>query len=202
MGAEAKATLLIGRRSYEGTALLEADELRFRGDTRLRIALRDVSSVSVSAGVLRVEHANGVAAFVLGDVADRWLDTIRSPRTLADQLGVKRGMPVGVLGVEDAEVLADLTAKGATLVIGAVPEQALLVLLRVVEPSELAVLPALATRIARDGAIWVVHPRGEPAVADTVIFGAARHAGLTYTKVVRFSEIDTAEKLVIPRSAR
>jgi hypothetical protein len=48
----------------------------------------------------------------------------------------------------------------------------------------------------------VVHPRGVPAVADTVIFAAASAAGLTYTKVVRFSETDTAEKLVIPRAAR
>jgi hypothetical protein len=48
----------------------------------------------------------------------------------------------------------------------------------------------------------VVHPRGVSAVADTVIFAAAKEAGLTYTKVVRFSDTDTAEKLVIPRAAR
>ena len=37
---------------------------------------------------------------------------------------------------------------------------------------------------------------------ETVIFAAAKPAGLTYTKVVRFSETDTAEKLVIPVAAR
>lgn len=57
-------------------------------------------------------------------------------------------------------------------------------------------------RIARDGAIWEVHPRGDRAVADTVIFTAGKEAGLTPTKVVRFSETDSAEKLVIPRAAR
>ena len=31
---------------------------------------------------------------------------------------------------------------------------------------------------------------------------AAKAAGLTYTKVVRFSDTDTAEKLVIPRASR
>jgi hypothetical protein len=31
---------------------------------------------------------------------------------------------------------------------------------------------------------------------------AQKDAGLTYTKVVRFSETDSAEKLVIPRAAR
>jgi hypothetical protein len=77
-----------------------------------------------------------------------------------------------------------------------------MVLFRVVRPSQLATLGAMTSRIARNGAIWVVHPRGDAAVADTIIFAAARDAGLTYTKVVRFSERDTAEKLVIPRAAR
>lgn len=202
MGAEARTTLKIGRQSYDGTALLESDELRFRGDTRMRIALHDVSAVTAKDGTLRVEHANGVASFVLGDVAESWAEKIRSPRTLADKLGVKRGMQVAVIDVEDRDVMDDLEAKGAQLVIGSVPRDVMMVLVRIVRPSQLATLPAMASRIARNGAIWVVHPRGDASVADTVIFAAARDAGLTYTKVVRFSERDTAEKLVIPRTAR
>ena len=202
MGAEASTTLRIGRQSYEGTALLETDELRFRGTTRLRIALRDVSAVSAKDGTLRVEHANGVASFVLGAAAESWAEKIRSPRTLADKLGVTRGMRVAVIDVDDREILDDLTAKGAELVIGSVPQEAPMVLFRVARPSQLATLGTMASRIARNGAIWVVHPRGEAAVCDTVIFAAARDAGLTYTKVVRFSERDTAEKLVIPRASR
>ncbi|MFL5521991.1 MAG: hypothetical protein ACJ8B6_13700 [Gemmatimonadales bacterium] len=202
MGAEARTTLKIGRQSYDGTALLETDELRFRGETRMRIALRDVSAVSAKDGTLRVEHANGVACFVLGDVAESWAEKIRSPRTLADKLGVKRGMQVAVIDVEDRDILDDLEAKGAQLVLGSVPQDVGMVLFRVVRPSQLASLGAMTSRIARNGAIWVVHPRGDASVADTIIFAAARDAGLTYTKVVRFSERDTAEKLVIPRTAR
>jgi hypothetical protein len=202
VGAEARTTLKIGRQSYDGTALLETDELRFRGDTRMRIALRDVTAVSAADGTLRVEHANGVACFVLGDVAEAWAEKIRSPRTLADKLGVTRGMQVAVIDVEDRTILDDLTAKGADLVMGSVPQDVAMVLFRVVRPSQLATLGAMTSRIARNGAIWVVHPRGDATVADTIIFAAARDAGLTYTKVVRFSESDTAEKLVIPRSAR
>jgi hypothetical protein len=202
VGAEARTTLKVGRQSYEGTALLETDELRFRGDTRMRIALRDVSAVSAKDGTLRVEHANGVASFVLGDAAEAWAEKIRSPRTLADKLGVKRGMQVAVIDVDDRAILDDLEAKGAQLVMGSVPQDAMMVLFRIVRPSQLATLGAMTSRIARDGAIWVVHPRGDATVADTIIFAAARDAGLTYTKVVRFSERDTAEKLVIPRAAR
>ena len=202
MGAEAKTTLKVGRQSYEGTALLETDELRFRGETRMRIALRDVIAVSAADGTLRVEHVNGVASFVLGAAAELWAVKIRSPRTLADKLGVTRGAVVAVLDVDDREILDDLTAKGAELATGNVPQGAAIVLFRVVRPSQLVQLVTLASRIARNGAIWVVHPRGDASVGDTVIFAAARDAGLTYTKVVRFSERDTAEKLVIPRSAR
>ena len=202
MGAEAKSTLKIGRQSYDGTALLESDELRFRGETRLRIALRDVTGVSAADGILRIEHANGVASFVLGDKAESWAEKIRSPRTLSDKLGISRGMQVAVIDVDEREVLDDLSAKGAQLVMGSVPQNVPMVLFRVVRPSQLAALGSMTSRIARNGAIWVVHPRGDAAVADTVIFAAARDAGLTYTKVVRFSEQDTAEKLVIPRAAR
>lgn len=43
---------------------------------------------------------------------------------------------------------------------------------------------------------------GSDSFAGMVIFAAAAGAGLTCTKVVRFSATDTAEKLVIPRAAR
>lgn len=202
MGAEAKATLRLGRQSYEGTALLESDELRFRGETRLRIPLADITAAVARAGSLRVEHAGGVATFRLGEAAEKWAAKIRSPRTLADKLGIKRGMRVSVVGIDDRSTLAELSAAGAELVDGPVPQNAPLVLFRVTTPAQLAKLDRLAARIARDGAIWLVHPRGVTAVADTVVFGAARRAGLTYTKVARFSATDTAEKLVIPRAAR
>jgi hypothetical protein len=111
-------------------------------------------------------------------------------------------MQVAVIGVVDEVVLADLAAKGAELVNDSIPDGAPMVLFRIEWPAALSQLAAMSTRIARDGAIWVVHPRGVPAVADAVIFAAAKEAGLTYTKVVRFSDTDTAEKLVIPRAAR
>jgi catalase (peroxidase I) len=132
----------------------------------------------------------------------KWAERIRSPKSLADKLGVKAGMQVAVLGVEDEAVLRDLDTRGATVVAGKVPLGTALVLWRVTQPSQLAKLTSIVKKIARNGAIWAVHPRGDVSVADTVIFAAAKDAGLTYTKVVRFSDTDTAEKLVIPVAAR
>jgi hypothetical protein len=56
--------------------------------------------------------------------------------------------------------------------------------------------------MARNGAIWVVHPKGKGALKDTEIFAAAKTLGLVSTKVARFSETHTAEKLVIPVAHR
>jgi hypothetical protein len=203
MGAEAKTTLKVGRQTFAGTAHLETSELRFRGETSLRIPFANVREVVAKNGALHVTHTDGVAVLGLGDAAsEKWAERIRSPRSLADKLGVKSGMSVAVLGVEDEAILADLVSRGATLVSDKVPAECPLVLWRVTKPTALSKLSSIAKRIARDGAIWVVHPRGDASVADTVIFAAGKDAGLTATKVVRFSETDTAEKLVIPRAAR
>jgi hypothetical protein len=70
-------------------------------------------------------------------------------------------------------------------------------------PATLETLASLTKTIARDGAIWVIHPKGSASkVKDTDIFAKAKKAGLTATKVARYSETHTAEKLVIPVAKR
>jgi hypothetical protein len=203
VGTEAKTTLRVGRQTFAGTAHLETSELRFRGEASLRIPLASVRDVAVKNGALHITHADGVAVLGLGEAAsEKWAERIRSPRSLADKLGVKSGMSVAILGVEDEAILADLASRGAILVTDKVPADTALVLLRITKPAQLSKLSSHAKKIARNGAIWVIHPRGDPSVADTVIFAAGKDAGLTATKVVRFSETDTAEKLVIPLAAR
>jgi hypothetical protein len=203
VGAEAKTTLTLGRQTYAGSAHLETSELRFRGDHALRIPFASIRDVQVREGNLHITHAEGTAILGLGEpTALKWAKKIQSPPTLADKLGVKAGMSVAVVGVTDEAILTDIAVRGAQLVAGKVPKGAAMVLWRIEKAADLSRLPAIVDRIARDGAIWVVHPRGNAAVADTVIFSAAKGAGLTYTKVVRFSETDTAEKLVIPVAAR
>ena len=193
----------LGRQSFAGSAHLESGEILFRGETRLKIPLATVRDVAVKGGALHITHADGLAVFGLGDaMATKWAEKIRNPRSLADKLGVKAGMVVANLGVEDPAVLSDIAAKGATITAGTVPRESPMVLWRITKPASLSKLAAIAQSIATDGCIWVVHPRGDASVADVVIFAAAKDAGLTYTKVVRFSETDTAEKLVIPKAAR
>lgn len=202
MGAEAHGTLRVGQDSCECTGHLEGDEIRFRGGVKLRIPLSQVHSVSATDDTLRLEHAGGTAHFTMGPSAARWAERIRSPRSLGDKLGVRPGMAVAVIGMADELVLAELAAKGAMLVTGRLPKHVEMIIVRITTPGGLSRLPRYAEAIAPDGAIWVVHPRGVSSVADTVIFAAAKTAGLTSTKVARISDTDTAEKLVIPRALR
>ncbi len=201
MGLEARCRLRLDGGSYEGTALLETDELLFRGGTRLRIPLSSVRSAAAASGELAVEHAGGTAILELGAVADRWAERIRSPKSLLDKLGVTAGQRIAVLGLDGA-FADELRARGATVTVGRLTPQRDLVFLGAEDERALARLPAAVRAIVADGAVWVVHPKGRDGLKDTVVFDAARRAGLTYTKVARFSETHTAEKLVIPRARR
>jgi DUF3052 family protein len=209
MGAEARCQLRLDKATHEGKALLETDELLFRGDNRgdargvrLAIPLKSIASVSVDAGALHVEHASGAATFVLGDHAEKWAERIRSPRALLDKLDVKSGQTVSVLALADEDFLRQLRERAERVVVGRLVSASNLVFLGADTTHDLAPLAKAAAAIAPDGAIWVVHPKGRDGLRDTAIFAEAKRIGLTYTKVARFSETHTAEKLVIPKAKR
>lgn len=202
MGAEAKCIVEVRGLTHEGVALLETDELLFRGPVRLKIPLRTIDDVRASDGRLVVRHAGEDAVFVLGDAAPRWAEKIRSPKTLVDKLGVKAGQRVSVVGVTDEAFLQQLAGRTHEVVTGRFAKGSDIVFLCASSVKELDRLRRALESIVADGAIWVVHPKGKGALKDTEIFDAATKIGLTYTKVVRFSETHTAEKLVIPVSQR
>ena len=61
----------------------------------------------------------------------------------------------------------------------------------------------LKATLVPNGAIWVVHRKGKEAtLRDIDVFAAGKAAGLVDNKVASFSATHTAERLVIPRSAR
>ena len=209
MGAEARCQLRLDNATHEGKALLETDELQFRGDNRgaargvrLKIPLTSIASVSVRAGVLHVQHTSGDATFVLGHHAEKWAERIRSPRSLLDKLDVKGGQTISVLSLADEDFLRQLRERADRVVVGQLASASNVVFLGANTTRELAPLAKAAAAIARDGAIWVVHPKGRDGLRDTEIFAEAKRIGLTYTKVARFSETHTAEKLVIPKAKR
>ena len=111
MGAESLCTAQFGRQRSEGKALLETDHLIFRGTFRLSIPRKAITNAEASDGTLRVTFPDGVAAFELGAAAAKWAEKIRNPPSLLDKLGVKPGMRVAVLGVDDESFLAELAKR-------------------------------------------------------------------------------------------
>jgi hypothetical protein len=203
MGAEAKCRLHVGSQIHEGVALLETDDLLFRGTVRLKIPLKSISEVSVSDGRLLVRHASDDAVFEIGPAAVRWAEKIRSPRSLLDKLDVKPGHRVSVVGLRDEAFLRDLGERAGTLTTGRFAKGSDVILLGAENAKGLDRLARALESIVPNGAIWVVHPKGQDSsLKDTEIFGAAKRLGLTATKVARFSDTHTAEKLVIPVAKR
>jgi hypothetical protein len=125
-----------------------------------------------------------------------------SHRLLIDKLGVKPGQKIAVLGVEGAEFLTDLGAR--------VPEYsqrkrlngADLIFFSAGAVADLAQLSSLGRSIQKDGAIWVVYPKGQKHIREIDVIAAGKAAGLTDNKVCSFSVTHTALRFCIPVAKR
>lgn len=198
MGQEAKCTLTLGRTKTDGKALLETDALIFRGgDVRLAVPYRDIASVAASDGAMRVEFGGQVAVFAIGATATRWADRIRHPPTRLDKLGIRPGTSVILVGVTDDGFAAEMAAVGVQ-VSTRLTGEADVIVLGAERRDRLAKLVPLQRHLKRDGAIWVVRPKGIDAITQRDVMQAGKAAGLVDVKVARFSETHTAEKFVIP----
>ncbi|MGH7555562.1 MAG: DUF3052 family protein [Longimicrobiales bacterium] len=185
----------------EGKLLLETDDLIFRGAERLKIPLVRVSKAEAVDGWLEIVHADGRARFDMGDDATKWAASIQNPKTRIDKLDVKTTSKVAVVGLDDAEFDRELRSRTPTL--ASDRDAGLdLIFYRADEVSGLRLLASLRERIAPNGAIWIVTPKGRPEMGHEPIVNAAKAAGLIDTKTARFSETHTALKLVIPRAER
>jgi hypothetical protein len=188
----------------EGAAkiLLETDDLILRGGVRARVMRADVRDVHVRGGTVVVHYAGGTLTLTIGGSAAKFAEKlVEPPKSRLDKMGITAGSTVVVLGLNDPVFIAELDAAGATRTARAKASSALIVL-GVHVPKDLARIATAAKSLADDGALWIVHPKGTAGVKDTDIFGAATAAGLTYTKVARFSETHTAEKLMVPKERR
>ena len=197
MGQEANCEVRFAGKISTGKALLETDDLIFRGDFRLSIPLKSIQSLEAADGVLRVTSPEGTVQFTLGAQADKWARKIRNPRTLADKLDVKPGMRVSLIGVRDmlerrtSDITEGTAAKGSDLILFGAEKDKDLVKLRTLQKA-----------LKRNGAIWVVYPKGKQEITEIGVLKAGRDAGLVDTKVARFSDTHTALKFVIPLAKR
>lgn len=204
MGLEAVCRVTHRRTSWEAKVMLETDELRVRGARPIRVPLSGLAA-SARDGVLHLAWGDDTLALELGAAAAKWATRITSPPSVLDKLGVKPGSDVVAITGLDVALLAELGARATVRQVARadrVPAGAALVFLQAATRDELAPLHAVAARMARDGAVWVVHRKGKDGLPDTVVFEVGKAAGLTAVKVARISDTLTAERLVIPKAAR
>jgi hypothetical protein len=171
-----------------------------------------------------VECPDGAAVFDLGGQAEKWAYRILNPKSLLDKLGVKEGMKVLVLGVEDEGFLADLRRLTDGVRLGEVSSSARptsaseragrevgtdtggkdydAVFVAVDAPGDLAQLAALKRAIKPDGAVWAVFRKGRKDFNENDVLRGGLETGLVDVKVVRFSDTHTASKFVIRKSER
>jgi len=125
-----------------------------------------------------------------------------SHRSLLDKLGVQPGQRIFVLGVEAADFLKELAGRAPDFSRGAHAVDADLIFFGAEDAKKLGRLKALANAIQKDGAIWVVYPKGQKQIREADVLAAGKAAGFTDNKVAKFSETHTALRFVIPLAKR
>ncbi|MGH9554200.1 MAG: hypothetical protein ACRD2Y_00125 [Terriglobales bacterium] len=202
MGQEAICKASFDGKTSRGKARLETEELIFRGDFRIAIPFRRIRSLRVSNGNLNIRFSEGDASFALGPQAEKWAEKIKNPKSLLDKLGVKAESRVVLLGVRDAAFLKQLGARLARPAATKPVAGADIIFFGVERREELKQLARVKKSLQPAGAIWVIRPKGTPAIKDVDVIAAGKAAGLVDVKVAAFSATHTAEKLVIPAAKR
>jgi hypothetical protein len=125
-----------------------------------------------------------------------------SHRLLIDKLGVKQGQKIAVLGVESAEFLMELAARVPEYSRKKRVKKADLIFFSAEAVADLAQLNSLGRSIQKNGAIWVVYPKGQKHIREIDVITAGKAGGLTDNKVCSFSATHTALRFCIPVAQR
>ena len=125
-----------------------------------------------------------------------------SHRGLLDKLGVKPGQRICVLGIEDVAFLKDLAAIAPDAAYGKPQKACDLIFLAAQDLKSLARIKSLEPHMQRNGATWVVYPKGQQHIREADVMAAGKSAGFTDNKICRFSDTHTALRFVIPLARR
>jgi len=202
MGSEVRCTARFGKEVSEGKALLESNEVLFRGDFRLKIPFASIKSAKAADGELRLETANGLVVFVLGSAAEKWREKIVHPKTSIEKLGIKRGAKVVLIGGFDADFLDELKALTRSITRDKISGDADAVFFVADLKKELSQVVRIAKSLQGAATLWIVYAKGQKSITENDVIAAGRKTGLKDVKVVGFSPTHTALKFVIPLDKR
>jgi hypothetical protein len=210
MWNELKCRVRVGKQESEGKALLETNEVIFRGDFRLKIPLATIKSAKVVDGDLHLRTAEGVAIFELGaGAAEKWYAKILHPKSRIEKLGVKAGAKVALIGFGKAheEFLDEIDERTKGVTKDDIKAETEWIFLKAETQKGLAQRSKISRVLRGAAALWIVYPKGNPKgqqqkITEVDVLTAGRRAGLKDVKVVGFSGTHTALKFVIPVSQR
>jgi hypothetical protein len=122
---------------------------------------------------------------------------------LLDKLGVRPGMRVALIDIQDEAIRPLLGERTSDVTEGWPAPDTDLVFVGADSTEALLQLESLSRQIRPNGAIWVVSRKGRAAtLRDVEVMARARAAGLVDNKVVSFSPTHTSIRLVIPLARR
>jgi hypothetical protein len=202
MGKECVCVARFGKQKSKGKALLETNELIFRGDFRLKAVFAALKSAKAVDGELRLETPEGLAVFELGEQAAKWCDKILHPKSRIEKIGVKAGAKVAIIGAFDADFVAELKPLAGAMAKEKIPPETDTIFLAADSLKELSSVAKTAKSMKGGTALWIVYPKGQKSLTENDVIAAGRKTGLKDVKVVGFSATHTALKFVLPLTKR
>ncbi|MEA3144576.1 MAG: hypothetical protein QOG31_1900 [Thermoplasmata archaeon] len=197
MGTVVEGTAVVAGRTVRVHADFASDHVTLRGGLKGEHPYATVAVVSSAGGILRLQVAGAVAEFPLEEKADSVAQRIRNPPTVLDKLGLRAGLRVHCIALP-ADLQTDVDRLG---VLGGRANLDV-VLLGADKLADLARIATLRERLAPEGALWVIYPKGRRDPGEADVIAAGRDAGLKDVKVARVSATHTGLKFVIPLSQR
>jgi hypothetical protein len=202
MGRELNCTVRTAGKTATGKALLETNELLFRGELRLTIPLASLKSVSSRDGELRLQWPEGTAVFELGEHAEKWAHKILHPKSTAEKLGIKPGLTISIVGAFEPAFVKELRTTAKSFSDSKALKDSDLIFFNAEQSAELPRAAKLVPALAVAGALWIVYPKGRQEIKEQQVLDAGKHAGLVDVKVVSFSATHTALKFVRAKARR
>jgi hypothetical protein len=125
-----------------------------------------------------------------------------SNRSLLQKLGVKPEQRILILDVTDGAFINDIEPFAPSFTERKPAREIDLIFFGAEEKDALKRLASLRKSIVKNGAIWVVYPKGKQHIREIDVINAAKSSGLVDNKVCSFSSTHTALRCVIPIADR
>jgi hypothetical protein len=140
--------------------------------------------------------------FELGEQAEKWAHAILHPKSVLEKLGIKLGLKISAVHMPDDKVMKDARKSAAEFSADKPLRDSDVIFYGADTVTDLAKSKKLVPSLARNGALWMVYPKGKKEITELQVLNSGRDAGMVDIKVVGYSPTHTALKFVCPKHKR